>query len=196
MAQALRHDGKSNLAVYIFWALLALPGIYMFVHRATGGRVSFVPLSGEIAGWLLIATLLVTPVLYLAGPIPWLKARRRNLGVAAFAYTCLHVLFWAVRLRGFHEFVATFTRWEILVGWIAGAIMLLLALTSNDLAVRRLGRKWKPLQRWVYAAAALAFLHWVSTTETPGWAILYASPVIVLSGWRIWRYRSRRSALP
>jgi sulfoxide reductase heme-binding subunit YedZ len=184
----------SNLSVYAFWVLLALPGAYMVFQRATGGRMPFVPLSGEIAGWLLIATLLITPVLYLTGPNRWLRERRRNLGVAAFGYTLLHILFWAVNLKGLRQVLKTFTDFDMVAGWIAFAIMIPLALTSTDAAVRRLGPKWKALQRWVYAAAALTLVHWFFTTDHRVWAVIYASPVIVLSAWRFWRYRSRLSA--
>ena len=43
-------------------------------------------------------------------------------------------------------------------------ILLVLALTSNRSAMRKLGKNWKPLHRWVYLAAILIVLHiaWVS----------------------------------
>ena len=56
--------------------------------------MAFVPLSGEISCWLLIVTMAVTPLMMLFGPLPWLKARRRSLGVASFGYAVLHLLFW------------------------------------------------------------------------------------------------------
>ena len=46
--------------VYLFWALLAVPAVYMLAQRLVlHGKVAFVPLSGEIAAYLLIATMMV-----------------------------------------------------------------------------------------------------------------------------------------
>ncbi len=46
------------------------------------------------------------------------------------------------------------------VGLIATALLLLLALISNDRSLRRLGTtKWRGIQRWAYLLAALTILH-------------------------------------
>jgi sulfoxide reductase heme-binding subunit YedZ len=48
-------------------------------------------------------------------------------------------------------------------GAIAALWFLLLLAISNDLSLRRLGtQRWKSLQRWTYAAAALTFIHGVA----------------------------------
>ncbi len=180
--------------VYVFWALLALPGIYMFVQRLSGGKMAYVPLSGEISAWLLIVTMMITPLMLLIGPLPWLKARRRHLGVASFSYAMLHLLFWLVNVN-LGQFIKSFFRFEILTGWIALALMVVLAVTSTDGWVRSLGPRWKKMQRWVYAAAALTLVHWLMTTEHRIEALLYCAPLILLSVWRVARYRARsRSA--
>ena len=49
----------------------------------------------------------------------------------------------------------------IWTGWFAFFAFLPLALTSNDLSVRRLGWSWKVLQRINYAATVLVLLHWI-----------------------------------
>ena len=49
---------------------------------------------------------------------------------------------------------------ELATGWLAFAIFVLLAVTSNDRSVRSLGRTWKQLHRWVYGATILMFVHW------------------------------------
>ena len=180
--------GKAG--VYLFWALLAAPGIWLTWERfITHAKHAYVPLSGEISAILLIVTLMITPLMLLVGPLPWLKARRRNLGVASFLYALLHFGFWAVNSR-LHEIVRSFIRPEIVTGWIATAIMLALALTSTDAAVRRMGPGWKRLQRWIYPAAILTFLHW-GTTDSFRQALIWSLPLILLSVWRIARARRR-----
>lgn len=177
--------------VYLFWALLALPAVYMLAHRLVlHGKVAFVPLSGEIAAYMLIMAMMVTPLMLLVGPLPWLKVRRRHLGVASFLYTALHLAFWLVNAN-LGSFLRSFVRLEILTGWVAMAVMLALALTSTDSAVRKLGTRWKTLQRWVYAAAVLTLIHWLMTTGNPGEALIWSAPLILLSAWRIIRYQLR-----
>ena len=51
----------------------------------------------------------------------------------------------------------------MLAGWLAFAIFVPLALTSNDASMRRLGAAWKRLHRAVYVAAVLSFTHWILT---------------------------------
>lgn len=181
--------------VYAFWALLALPAVYLLVERVVlHGKVAFVPLSGEIAGWLLIATLMVTPLMLLLGPLPWLKERRRHLGVASCLYAGLHLLLWAINAN-LHDLLRSVLRPEILVGWIAMAILLALALTSTDNMVRKMGTRWKQLQRWVYAGAVLTFLHWILTADSKMSVLVYSGPLIVLSGWRLLRRQMRSNSV-
>jgi len=179
--------------IYLCWLVLALPAIYILAQFFVfHGRVPYVPLTGELSCWLLILTMAVTPLMLLVGPLPWLKARRRYFGVASFGYACLHLAFW---LSGAHwgDLIRSFKRTEILTGWIAMGLFALLALTSNDLAVRTLGPRWKSLQRWVYPAAFLTLLHWVMTSRDLVSVAIYTVPLIVLSAWRFWRYRVRMS---
>ena len=49
---------------------------------------------------------------------------------------------------------------ELATGWLAFAIFVVLAATSNDASVQTLGRTWKRLHRVVYAATILTFAHW------------------------------------
>ncbi|MFZ1660919.1 MAG: ferric reductase-like transmembrane domain-containing protein [Paracoccaceae bacterium] len=179
--------------VYLLWLVLTLPAIYILAQFfVLHGRVPYVPLTGEISGWLLIVTMMITPLMLLVGPLPWLKARRRYLGVASFGYACLHLFFWLTGAN-MGVLIRSFERFDILVGWIAMGLFVLLALTSNDYSVRAMGTKWKSLQRWVYPAAILTFVHWVMTTDKIAWAVIYCLPLIALSVWRVLRARTRMS---
>ena len=55
-------------------------------------------------------------------------------------------------------------------GALATIVLLGLAVISNDWSIRRLGRRWKQLQRWNYALAPLALAHtalfWLALRRT------------------------------
>lgn len=176
---------------YLLWLVLSLPAVWFLAERfVLHGKVPYVPWTGILSCWLLIVAMLVTPLQLLFGPLPWLRKRRRYLGVASFGYALLHFVFWLVNVN-MGNFLRSFVRVEILVGWISFFLMIALALTSNDQSVRTLGPRWKTLQRWVYPAAVLAFVHWLMTTDHVLDPVLYSAPLIVLSVWRVLRYRSR-----
>lgn len=180
-----------RITTYVFWFLLALPGIWLVTQQyVLHQKTALLTWSGLISCWLLIATMMVTPLQYLFGRLPWLKEHRRHLGVASFAYATLHLVDWLLGIN-IGALIRSFYRVEILTGWIGFFIMIPLAITSNDLSVRAMGRSWKPLQRWVYLAAVMSFVHWIMTTGNRVEAVLYCVPLAVLSIWRILRYQSR-----
>ncbi len=178
--------------IYLLWLLLALPAVYFIALRVglLPGRVPFVPWTGILSCWLLIVTMAITPLQMMFGPLPWLKKRRRYIGVASFGYALLHLLFWAVNAN-LGAIIRSFKRDEILTGWIAFAIMVLLAITSYDGAVAKLGTRWKTLQRWVYPAAILTLYHWVTTTDHLVDVAIYCVPLVLLEIWRVMRNRNR-----
>ncbi len=178
--------------IYLFWGLLALPAVYLVLGKLIWrDQFNFLGLSGEYSGWLLIISMMVTPLmLILRRPLPWLKARRRHIGVASFLYGLLHLAYWLLDASVW-SFIKSFFRLAVLPGWIALAILLVLALTSTDKAVASMGVRWKALQRWVYPAAVLTLLHWVMTYETGINPAVYFLPLGLLSAWRYWRYRAR-----
>ena len=192
-----RGRGKGSFdTTYVIWALLAVPAVFMFVdamgyvlaHDYRGLRLSpQLRWTGLTSSVLLIMTLMITPVCMLTGGgTRWLRAQRRYLGVASFAYAALHLAFWLLFIN-LHWFLKSFVRIEIVTGWLAFFIMLPLAWTSTDAAMRRLGPKWKRLQRWVYWAAILTFLHWILTAESLQRYLeptLLSAPLIALSIWR------------
>ncbi len=179
---------------HVLWFIMALPAFALIGAGLLGHKTDFLAWSGLFSCWFIIVAMMVTPLTLVAGPMPWLKARRRYFGVAGFAYASLHLAFWLAK-TDVGRFLHSFARPEVLTGWIAFAIFVPLALTSTNRAVRRLGPKWKTLQRWIYPAAALTFLHWISTTDDRTLAILSSLPLILLSLWRIvrWQTRPRRA---
>jgi sulfoxide reductase heme-binding subunit YedZ len=81
----------------------------------------------------------------------WLLRRRRDLGVATFAYACAHTAVYLFRKGELNLILAEAMEPWLLVGWIALGILLALAATSNDASVRLLRRAWKRLHRLVYS---------------------------------------------
>jgi len=159
-------------------ALLALPWAWLAFGYLTGRSFygEMVHASGDWAVWCLMAALAVTPLRRLFPHhawTGWLLPRRRYLGVAAFAYAALHAAVYVLRLGELPRILAEALEAGLLSGWLAFAIFVPLALTSNDASVRKLGHAWKRLHRAVYAAAALSFAHWVLVAFDPSAAYLH-----------------------
>ena len=131
------------------------------------------------------------------GWVRWLLQRRRYLGVAAFGYAAFHTAVYLARTGVFGDILADAAEPGLLTGWLALAIFVPLAITSNNASVRRLRRLWKRLHRWVYAAAALTFAHWVLTAFDPVPGLIHLLVLAALEAYRLWktaRLRRRRLA--
>ena len=178
--------------MYFFWAVLALPSIPMAMGLASGS-VSAEDLlhpSGEFAARFLIIAMMITPLRLLfptTGWVNWLAKRRRALGVAAFAYALLHLLLYWVDMETMQAILAEFWVLGIWTGWAAFAVFVPLAVTSNDSAVRKLNRWWKPIHRWVYLAAFLTLIHWIFVHKNLGPALVHFIPLGLLEFYRVIR---------
>jgi len=158
--------------------------------------------TGDWVLRFLCLTLLVTPLRTLTG---WhaLARLRRMLGLYAFFYGVVHFLCFAWLDMGFD--VAAILkdipkRPFVLVGTAALLLMLPLALTSFNRAIKALGAKrWQALHRAVYAVVLLGLLHffWMRSAKNHfGEPMLYAAIVALLLGWRLWRhFRSPAAAV-
>jgi sulfoxide reductase heme-binding subunit YedZ len=146
----------------------------------------------------LMLTLSITPLRQITGQ-PVLLRFRRMLGLYAFAYATMHFSAYLVLdLRGYWAqiFEEIVKRPYITVGFTAWLLLVPLALTSTQAAIRRLGRNWAKLHRLVYVIAVLAVLHfwWLVKSDIREPA-LYAGILAVLLGWRLWkRFSARRRA--
>jgi sulfoxide reductase heme-binding subunit YedZ len=178
-------------------ALLALPWAWLAISYLTGRSFygEAVQASGDWAIWFLMGSLAVTP---LRRVFPrqkwtaWLLPRRRYLGVAAFAYALLHASVYVWRIGELPRIVAEALEAGLLTGWLAFAIFVPLAITSNDASVRRLGPAWKRLHRAVYAAAVLSFAHWILEAFDPTTAYAHLAVLGVLEAARFVPWLRRR----
>jgi sulfoxide reductase heme-binding subunit YedZ len=111
---------------------------------------------------LLVAALLCTPLRTLAG-WTWPIRLRRMLGVFAFFYGTLHLATYAGLDQGldWRAILADVTKRKfIFVGFAAFVLLVPLAATSTDAAVKRLGfARWKRLHRLAYVAPVLGVIH-------------------------------------
>ena len=179
-------------STWVLWILLALPAVVTIVRYATGATFygEVVHSTGQLSAQLLIATMAVTPLQLMfpgRGWVRWLLKRRRYLGVASFGYAALHTAVYLIRMGAFGDILADAAEPGLLTGWIALAIFVPLAITSNDASVRAMRRLWKRLHRWVYAGAVLTFAHWVLTAFDPVPGLIHLGVLAALEAYRLWK---------
>ncbi len=144
----------------------------------------------------LIATLAITPLRQLLS-INLLRYRRA-LGLLAFYYALLHLITYMVLDQGL-DFAAIWAdivkRPYITIGMATFVILLPLALTSNNAAIRRMGgQAWAKLHRLVYVAAFGAALHFILVVKSwPAEPLIYAAIVAALLGYRLVRFLGRKA---
>lgn len=178
----------------IFWLLLCIPAFLMLRGYWAGDVIAMDMLhpTGEWSARLMIIAMILSPLVSLLGPRPWLNwlvQRRRALGVAAFAYAVLHLLFYIIDMGNLEDMLAEFWALGIWTGWAAMLLFLPLALTSNDASVRMLKANWKRLQRLVYPAAVLVLVHWIFIHNNLGAALVHFIPLMLLVGVRYFLLR-------
>lgn len=143
--------------------------------------------TGDWALWILLISLAVTPLRRLHPRLSNLIRFRRLLGLYAFFYASLHLATYVFLFSGYdlpsawagltHGHPSELWRqvlaiWPtilqdlekrrfIQVGLLSWLLLLALALTSPQIALRKMGgRNWQRLHRLVYVAAAAACVHY------------------------------------
>jgi len=158
---AVRH-----VPVWALWLAGLGPAGWFFYLGLTGG-LGAEPIKalehqlGEVALQLLVAGLAITPLRRYTGVN--LMRFRRAIGLLVFTYVSLHLAVWLlldVQDAG-RVWADIVKRPYVTVGFAAFLLMIPLALTSNDLSLRRLGPRWRRLHRLVYPAAALGAVHFI-----------------------------------
>jgi sulfoxide reductase heme-binding subunit YedZ len=156
-------------------------------------------LTRATGDWTLRSLCLVLAITPLRVALGWpeLLRFRRLLGLLTFFYAALHLLCYAWFDMGFDltDIVRDIPKRPfVLVGTLAFVMLALMAATSWNGAIRRLGaRRWQALHRSVYAAAVLAVLHfwWMRSAKhnfAEVW--LYGLILAALLGWRLGRLRT------
>lgn len=145
--------------------LILAPALVLAIDAATGGLgakplTEAIHRTGDWAVRLLLVTLAVTPLRRITG---WgrLVIVRRLLGLAAFGYALAHLTLYAADQNWNPVRVATeiVSRIYLTVGFVTLAGLAVLAATSTDAAIRRMGPRWHKLHQLAYGLTALAILH-------------------------------------
>jgi sulfoxide reductase heme-binding subunit YedZ len=109
----------------------------------------------------LIATLAVTP-LRILGRWPKIIGIRRYLGLTTFAYAALHFTLYIVS-QSFdliHVAAEIALRIYLLIGFTAFVGLCILASTSTDASIKRLGaQRWTKLHKIIFIVTPLAVVH-------------------------------------
>jgi methionine sulfoxide reductase heme-binding subunit len=181
-----------KIAVYIAGFI---PAVWLFYAGITDqlGADPMRYLEQALGLWalrFLIGSLAITPLRQLLG-INLLRYRRA-IGLLAFYYAALHLITYLVLDQGL-DLAAIWAdivkRPYITIGMATFVVLVPLALTSNNAAIRRMGgQAWARLHRLVYLAAIGAVLHFVLVVKSwPPEPLVYAAIVAALLCYRIVR---------
>ncbi|MDP6969880.1 MAG: ferric reductase-like transmembrane domain-containing protein [Gammaproteobacteria bacterium] len=171
--------------------LLLLLGQMLAAIQASDMASELRDTSGRWASYLLLATMLFTPLGYYRPVLRRYLPLRRHLGLWGFALAMMHLLIWVTLEFGF----AWALMWQemdgnlfIWLGLVALLLLVPLALTSNTRAMRKLGyRNWQAWHSLTYVAVPLALGHYLLAQK-----VVTAEPVlllVVLVMVLVWRYR-------
>jgi len=190
----------ATLAVLLLPAAKALFEMSDIMHGARPLN-ELIHRAGFWALMFLGITLAVTPMRRIAR-YGGLIDVRRMIGVGAFVYIAAHLtLFFADQSYSVVKFFTEITqRVYLIIGGVAWLGLAVLAATSTDAIVRRLGgTTWRRLHQIIYVIALLALIHYFQQTKADvtvpiftaavfGWLLTYR-----LVGW--WQGRAELSTL-
>ncbi len=170
---------------------------WLFYLAATGG-LGVEPIEalehryGLLALQILIAVLAITPLRQFTGLS--LLRFRRAMGVSAFGFVLAHFLVWALLDVGAWGAIAAdiVKRPYVTLGMVGFILLIPLALTSNDYAVRRMGAiRWRRLHKLGYLAALFGAVHFIWLVKGLQFEpLIYAAILLFLLSLRV---RSRKS---
>jgi methionine sulfoxide reductase heme-binding subunit len=199
------HAINSRLRQVPVWAIYllgALPALWLF-WLGLSNNLGPEPVKalehrlGKIGLQFMVAVLLVTPLRRYGGVN--LLRFRRALGLLTFCYILLHLMVWLfldIQLNWAEIWKDIVKRPYITLGMAGFVAMLPLALTSNNVALRRMGAAaWQRLHRLTYVAALAGGLHYLLLVKAwPVEPILYLSAIVGLLALRLHVQRRRATA--
>lgn len=198
-------DPRQLVAIKALVFLAALLPLSLLLYGALSDGLGANPIefiTHKTGAWtfnFLLITLTVTPLRKLSG-WHWLMRLRRMLGLFCFFYAVLHftTYLWLDQFFDLQAIARDIVKRPfITVGFAAFVLLLPLALSSNNHAIRLLGgRRWQALHRSVYLVGLLAVMHyfWLVKITAIVYPLIYAVLLGVLLVWRLRSWiRNRRS---
>ena len=189
-----------RVPVWLVYTVGVLP-VPIWLWLGINGQLGIDPVKeiehrlGELALQTLLVCLAITPLRRYARLN--LMKFRRAIGVLAFYYVTCHLLVWLVLDVQIPAqiWADILKRPYVTVGMAAFALLLPLAVTSNNWSVRRLGNAWRRLHRLVYPAVLLGSIHYLMLVKGFQFEpLIYLGMVLLLLGLRLPDLR-RRTAL-
>lgn len=181
----------SPLKLVVFIALF-LPAIWVLVAYPRGwlGARPTTEAIHQIGLWTIRFIFIALAITPLRSIVQWqrLILVRRMVGVAAFAYGVFHLLLYTADEAFDLGKVASeiVLRIYLTIGFVALLGLAVLAATSTDAMVRRLGRRWYTLHRIVYVIALLAVIHYWLQSKLEVWEpTIMAGLYVWLMGYRL-----------
>ncbi|MBX9849330.1 MAG: sulfoxide reductase heme-binding subunit YedZ [Rhodocyclaceae bacterium] len=182
--------------------LLPMVRLAVGVYEDSLGANPIELITRDLGTWalnFLLIALTITPLRKATG-WHWLVRLRRMLGLYAFFYALLHLssYLWLDQFFDWGEILKDIIKRPfITVGMLTFLLLVPLALTSNNLAIRRLGgKRWQQLHQLIYPLTICAVLHywWLIKLDVmlPGiYAGLLAALLMVRvrDGWQKLRQR-------
>ncbi len=188
-----------RVPVWLLYLGAIVPPAWLF-WQALNGALGVDPVKGlelaigKLGLQMLVASLAVTPLRRFTG-ISLLRFRRA-ISLIGFFYIFLHLLVWLVldvQIPG-QIWADILKRPYITIGMSAFALMLPLALSSNNWSLRKLGPvRWRRLHRLTYLVLVLGGVHYTMISKV--WqpeALAYLAAILLLllsrvSPGRLWQ---------
>jgi sulfoxide reductase heme-binding subunit YedZ len=160
-------------------------------HLGANPVVAALHTAGVVALVFLLLCLSITPLRKITG-WNWLSHFRRQLGLWAFFYACVHLFIYVYYQQGLslsgilHD---TIGKKFIFLGMAAWLMMVPLTATSTTAAIKRLGAaRWKQLHWLIYPTAICGVIHYYMSQKADVHIPKdFMAVLIVLLGYRIYK---------
>ncbi len=165
-----------SFKTFLVYIILLIPiPVYFYlglINRLGADPVKFLEHKyGELALIFLILTLSITPLIRIF-KVNFSKYRR-CFGLVSFYYVISHILIYLIFDIGLSLDLLVSDlkkRYYIIAGFLSFLVLIPLAATSSDKAIKRLSPKiWKRLHKLVFVALSLSIIHFILLSKT--WTI-------------------------
>ena len=192
--------GRFNALKALAFIGVLLPAIVLiwnYEAGALGARKlnQAIHITGLWSLRFLAISLLITPLRVIFNQNRFVGIRR-ILGVASAAYIAAHlVLYAADEAWDLGKVVSEIVlRFYLTIGFVAMVSLFIMAATSTDAMIARLGRRWKRLHKLAFLVVVLGTWHmYLQSKANVGEAVLMSGLFLWLLVWRFFPARLQRA---